>query len=61
MMIHNGDAEAEARGAGDAQLDARPVPGDLWRHRDFLLLWSAQGASSNQSMTPILDPSQPTA
>jgi hypothetical protein len=53
--------DTEARGAGDAQLDARPVPGDLWRRRDFLLLWSAQGASSNQSMTPILDPSRPTA
>jgi predicted MFS family arabinose efflux permease len=38
--------DTEARGASDAQVDARPVPGDLWRHRDFLLLWSAQGISA---------------
>ena len=29
----------EARGAG-------PAAGGLWRHRDFLLLWSAQGISA---------------
>ena len=38
--------DADARGASDAQLDACPAPGDLWRHRDFLLLWSAQGISA---------------
>jgi len=39
MTIDNGDTEAEAR-------PRRQVTGNLWRRRDFLLLWSAQGISA---------------